>query len=414
MSDSRNGSTRWLRQTADGARGRLLLIAFGWLAFTSATEKWMRWGDPIRLHYATDELQYQAIARAAPGLPAKGVVSAAASQRLTAHWLTGIVAASTGLGLHTTYRIAASVVLLGIATIAVQLCLAFRLQEWVAALALGSILTNAYTTRVLMFAPAMLSDALLVLGVSIALLGLALDRPWLATAGCVVAVLGRETGLPVAVGVCVWLAVQRKLAPAVTALAASVVTFGSAKLVGETFALPDPSARAFTVISPMLRLPRTAGLLADHLGRVVIAAPVALVVLLAALLVLGLGHRLRLQRDPLAAALLLTALVMLQVVAFNPEWVMHNETRLAALGIVPLSMATAAAVDRTGIRLSRPWTLAVAVGIGLASLHHGYTYSGLLVSRYWYVAVETAVAASLAVCVLVLGTRGQRQPVDGR
>jgi hypothetical protein len=89
---------------------------------------------------------------------------------------------------------------------------------------------------------------------------------------------------------------------------------------------------------------------------------------------MGRAHPPQLRDRPLAAALLLAALVVLQPVAFNPDWVQHNETRLAALGIVPLALAAAAAFARTPAAASRAAGLAAAVLIAVASLHHRYTW----------------------------------------
>jgi hypothetical protein len=388
-------------------RRRFWLVALGWLAFTLATERWMAWGDPIRLLYATDELQYESMAKAAPGLT-DAPVSAAAGQRVTAHWLVGVVSDATSLGLHTVYRIVAYAFLLAIAAVMVELCVVFRLPEWASVLALGIVLTNPYTVRLLVVAPAMLSDAVLVLGVAIALLGLAAERPWLAVAGCVVAVLGREMGLPVALGTCAWLTARRLLVPAALAVIAPLGAFGAVKIIGETFAEPNPSAHAFTVVSPLLRLPGTVGLLADHIGRIVIAAPVALASLTAALLVLGLRHQLSLRQDPFCAALLLTALMLVQVVVFNPDWVQHNESRLAALGIVPLAMAAAEAVVRTGVKLSWSITVVAAGGVAVASLQHRFSDSGLLVSGAVYVTVAMLIAGALALLILLSSRRNVR------
>src|SRR5207249_9684362 len=107
--------------------------------------------------------------------------------------------------------------------------------------------------RLLLIAPAMLSDTLLVLGVGVALLGLVEERPWPAVGGCVLAVLGRETALPVAVGVAVWLLARHRRGAALLALVAPAGAFAAVKVVGEMFAAPDPSAHAFTVVSPLLR-----------------------------------------------------------------------------------------------------------------------------------------------------------------
>jgi len=52
-------------RVAESASARLGIAAAGWIAFACATTRWMEWGRPIRLGYATDELQYESIARAA-------------------------------------------------------------------------------------------------------------------------------------------------------------------------------------------------------------------------------------------------------------------------------------------------------------------------------------------------------------
>jgi hypothetical protein len=167
---------------------------------------------------------------------------------------------------------------------------------------------------------------------------------------------------------------------------------------------PDPSASAFTVVSPLLDLPGTARELADHFGRVVLASPSSLAILAAGLGALWLKRRLRSAGTPLLAALLLAALVVLQPAAFNPEWVQHNESRLAALGIVPLALAAAAALARTRAVLSRSAITVLVIGVALTSLHHRYTWGGLVETGPVFVAVEAVVAVVLFVLVLTAGT----------
>jgi hypothetical protein len=354
----------------------------------------MEWGEPIRRNYATDELQYESFARAAPGLP-HAPVSAAAAQRFGAHWAVGLLSDLTGIGLHTTYRVVAYACLATLAVVVVRLTHACALPDWAAVVALGLVLTNPYTCRLVLIAPAMLSDDLLVLGVAVALLGLAQERPWLGVAGCTVAVLGREGGLAAAVGVCVWLAFRKRVVPAVVALLLPTIVFGAIKAIGAQASLPNPSARAFTVLSPLLRLPGTTRELADHFGRVVLAAPVSFAVLLFSIAVLASRGRLRFAATPFGAAMLLASLVVLQPALFNPEWVQHNESRLAALGIVPLALGAAAAWARTGIRPSRMAMAAIVGGIAVSSLHHRYTWGGLYETPSAFVSIEFAVAVAI-------------------
>ena len=391
------GSTGWM--------GRLG-VAAAWVAFSCATTRWMEWGEPIRRGYATDERQYEALARAAPGL-AHAPVSAAAAQRFGPHWVVGVLADLTGLGLHTTYRIVAYACLAALAVVLARLTRACLLPDWAAAMALGLVLTNPYTFRLLLIAPAMLSDGLLVLGVAIALLGLVEERPWIAVWGCLLAVLGREGGLAVAVGVCAWLVARRHIAPAVASLVLPAAAFATIKAVGAQESLPNPPIGPFTVVSPVLHLPGSARELADHFGRVVLASPLSFAILLASIAVLVAERRLRLGMSPFGAALLLASLVVLQPAAFNPAWVQHNESRLAALGIVPLAIAAASACVQTGLRPSAAATAALMAAIAVSSLHHRYTWGSAYETPRIFVAVEAFSAAALAVYV-VIGSRSAR------
>lgn len=363
---------------------------------------------PIRDLYASDELQYESFARAAPHLP-HVPVSAAAAQRLGPHWVVGVLALATGIGLHTVYRVAAAACLLALTLVLVRLAAAFALPDWAAAVAIGLALANPYNSAYLLIAPAMLSDCLLVLGVAIALLGLVEERPWLAVAGCVLGTLGRETALPVAVGVALWLALRRRPAPGLAALVAPAFTFALLKVLAEPASLPNPSAGSFTVLTPISRLPGTARELAAHFLRVALAFPVALALLVASLLVLRRLGRLRPTAPGLAASLFLAGLVVLQPVVFNPDWVQHNETRLAALGVVPLAFAAAAALVAVPISVGRGAKALLIGGTALASLHHRYTWGGLVETRWVFLFVEAAVALTLGILVLVRA-RGELAP----
>jgi hypothetical protein len=160
----------------------------------------------------------------------------------------------------------------------------------------------------------------------------------------------------------------------------------------------------------MLRLPETGRELADHFGRVVIAAPTALAILIAALIVLARRKRVKLGATPLTAALLLGALVFLQPAVFNPDWVQHNETRLAALGIVPLAMAAGAAFAQTPAAASSAVGFIAVLLVAVASLHHRYTWGGLLESPRAFVAVEAL--ASVALVALIVMQARTRPDVD--
>jgi len=400
-----------------GARAALLLtvppareaVAAGWLVFTLATARWMDWGEPIRLHYTTDELQYEALARAAPGLPTEPV-TAAAGQRLAPHWIVGVLCDASGIGLHTLYRLVALVVLAALALVVARLTASSGLPLWASAIALGLVMTNPYTCRLLVIAPAMLSDTILVLGSALALLGLVEANAVLAIVGAIVSVCGREGGLAVATGVCVWFALRRRAHAAFAAAAAPALIFAALKIIGSRASLPNPSASDFTVVGPLLHLSRHARELAEHTARVILASPVAVAVLVVALLLLSAGRRRVRRASPLAASLLLTVLLFLQPLAFNPAWVHENESRLASLGIVPLALAAALSwleIRRQPSRLTIVVTLAA---VAVSSLQHRYTWGATYETPARFVGI--AVAAAVVVAALVVREWSMRSAVQ--
>ncbi|MBD0328662.1 MAG: hypothetical protein ICV64_00950 [Thermoleophilia bacterium] len=399
------------------ARGAVLAA---WVAFVLVTTRWMAWGEPVREGYALDVLQYEAVAEAAPGLPPGGA-SAVVLQRLPVHWTVGILSDATGLDLHATYRVATGLVLAALVLVVDRLLAPLRLGVGAYAVCAGIALTNPYTTRFYLVAPGLLGDAVFVLGTALALLGLVRVRAALVLGGLALALLARQSALPVAVVAALWVlraGAWRAAGRAALAAYAGAVAVPLAALtawIAVAAARPAsdiPAAGDFTVLGVLDDLPGTASLLAEHVGRAAIAFP-SLIALLAVVLALLLRAR-RLGAVPFPGwgALAVGGAVAAQPLVFNPLWLHGNETRLAALGVVPLATALGVLLAVSGVAAA--WDsgrLAVVLGalVAATSLHHLYT--AVPVTRGQYLGL--ALLASTALAVLAVLPLRAPAPADG-
>jgi hypothetical protein len=145
------------------------------------------------------------IARAAPSFPDEHMLRPYA-ERFSAHWLVGVAGDVTGVGLHPLYRIA-ELVVLGLVLAVVGMALArVHLDTSGKVLALGVLAASAYPVHYLLAAPGMLSDGVFLLGLALCLLGFARGSFALVLGGLLVGVLGRQTAVPVAFAAAVWAA----------------------------------------------------------------------------------------------------------------------------------------------------------------------------------------------------------------
>jgi hypothetical protein len=369
-----------------------------WAAFVLLVQRWPSWEEGIRVRYAWDVRYYELIARAAPGFPQTDMLRAYA-QRFPSHWLVGAVHDLTDAPVRTLYRIA-TLVCLALALLAVHRALV-TLGAGVRghALAVGAFAASAYPVHYLLAAPGMLSDAVFVLGLAVALLGLVRGSPWLAVAGLALGVLGRQTALPVALAAALWAAFapgpRRRRALAATALVAvPAALYVALHLASDGFSGPrsagidDLTVLGFlTGVEPFV----------EHVGRVVlgIAVPAALVT----------GAWLR-ARGPLPLGpLLLAAAVVAQPLLLGPLANVSNEPRLA--GLAAPALAVAAGGLLAGARLGRAETLVCAAAIAVGGLHHRYTVAGPGTNVAW--AVLELGAAALVVLVLWRPDRRRRE-----
>jgi hypothetical protein len=372
-----------------------------WGALALAVQRWASIVDGVRDGYAVDVTSYLLIAEAAPSLPDGGVVRPFA-ERFPVHWLVGTTSELTGLGVESVYRVAS---LLCVAAILVAADLALRrlrLSAWEHVLALGVLAASAYPLHYLLAAPGMVTDGVFVLGLGLTLLGFGRISLRLVVLGLVVAVVGRQTAVPVAAAAALWIVAGEAWRPArwraaAATLLAPVAVYLIVRTVADGFAVPrSTNLEDSTVVGYFDSL----GEVADHFGRIVvgIAVPAALV----------LGAWLRRRPPWPAGPLLLAAAVVVQPLVLGPATNGNNEPRLAGLAVPAL--AVAAATMLRGAGLSRPETLLAAFAIALAGLHPRYTWPPPWGSGVWaavYVAMAVAVAVAVSGRLRRLGERAR-------
>ena len=190
---------------------RPYLLGLGLLvAAVLAVQRWVSWGDAVRAGirdtgFGADMRFYEVIARAAPSFPDRHVLRPYA-ERFPTHWLVGVIGDATGLGLHPLYRVAELLVLALVIAVVYLVLARVGLGAAGQMLALAVLVASAYPVHYLLAAPGMLSDGIFVLGLSLTLLGFAQERLAVVLVGLTIAMLGRQTAIPVGVAAALWAA----------------------------------------------------------------------------------------------------------------------------------------------------------------------------------------------------------------
>jgi hypothetical protein len=244
-----------------------------------------------------------------------------------------------------------------------------------ALLCLGAVTASAYPFRYLMDAPGMLTDALFVFGLALAVHGFVSSRYRWLLLGLAVATLGRQTALPLAVvAAALVFAVRpwrsRRLLYAALALAVPAVVYVVPHEASTSWA--DTSGRGVVGMTLLGGGSWTARQFATHVARslVVMGIPAAL---------LALGW-LRTRTLPALLPLLTGLAVLAQALVLAPDW-SHAEPRLAGLAVPAFAVAAAPGLVRA--RLGMIEIGLVASGIAVASFHHLYSDVGVSGAGAW-------------------------------
>jgi len=396
-----------------------------WLGFVWATTHWYSWQQMIDLRYGTDMVEYERVARAAPGLPDQPLPSQHAD-RFIPHYLVGVVSDLIRVGDRPLYYGCAIVLLLVIVALVDRAASLLQLSRAEYALCIGALVANPYLFRYLVIAPAMLGDSVFVLGGAVALLGLLRTRGWILVAGLTIATLGRsEAVFPLValapLGVALspdWrrrpLRLQR--VAAVSAFAVPIAVYAVVRVVDNSFSVADhPGFRGLTIFGSLASLPHSGGDIGLHLARTFIGIAGA-----SGLLAGALVARRTLRTDSLPfgfwAALGAGIAVSGEAVVLNPEWLDGSEPLLASFGAAFLVVAAALAL---AARAPRAWAIGrapavVAIGgIVLTSLHHRYSAISPVGSPLGFALLASAGAATVAVAVAIGARTGSTEEIAG-
>jgi hypothetical protein len=346
-----------------------------------ATQSWPSWSTGIREQFAGDVASYEQIARAAPHFPERPLQQQHA-ERFPIHWLVGTISDGTGVGLHAVYRAVSLGLLFLLVAVFTATLRGLYLDVRPRIIVTGLVIASAYPLRYLLAAPGMLADALFLVGLALALWALAAGRDAALVAALLVAVLGRQTAVPLAlVGAAILLA-RGRFRTAVAAALLPVLLYVGLHLVASRFTQGHTLGTSSWIVSA-LGHPRELG---SHFGRmaIVLAVPFAVAA--------GAWYRTRVA--PATAPLLLAAAVIAQPLVLSPELVAKNEPRLTALALPALALSLPAPLRAATLGVIETAMLSLAVFV--SSLHARYSDVGTTRS-VWTLLVAVGAVTILAV-----------------
>jgi hypothetical protein len=383
-----------------------VLVCGAWVTFTLATTHWITWRAGIEAKYSTDVLDYERIARAAPGLPPRDSMLPQHALHFAPHYLAGLLADVSGLHLHLVYRILALLVLALIAVTVDRLLRDAKVGPSSYVVCMGALLTSPYVFRFDALAPGMLQDACFALGATVLLCGLVETSMLLVSAGIVVMVAGRgDSTVAVIAAALAWLALAegwrpRRRRALLTTLAIYAATMVGAFAVSRQFSGSGDvhGVESFTLLGTLAALPGSVGTLGSHLARVFVGVTAPVAIVSGCLVLAAVRHR-RLRWVSVASLLYATAIVA-QTIAMNPGWLQGSQPRLSSFAVAPLVAAAGFLIG--DLERERVWswstsTLALACGaVVLISLHLHYAVIRLATTPGRFFVLELAGALLLA------------------
>jgi hypothetical protein len=394
-----------------------LAAAGAWLAAVWASTHWYAWQRTVDLLFGSDVVEYERVARAAPGFTNEPLPSQHAD-RFVPHYLVGLVSDALHAGDRPVYYVLAFVLLGLIVLLVDRLIAPFGLRRLEYAVALGALVANPYLFRFLAICPGRLADSVFILGGLVALLGLLRGNVWLLIGGLVVATLGRsEAVFPLAVlapfGVLLsseWRRVpsRRRLVSAACALVVPFAVYGLIRLLDHTFSVRDhPGFFGLTIFGTFRDLPGSGGRFGMHLARILVGIAGALAVLVGALVARRLG---RYSALPFAFWAGVAGGIAVSGEAFllNPAWLNGSEPLLSGLGAAFFTVAAAAALgslDRERWVLGLTGGLVALGALAVTSLNHRYAAITPVSTAAQFAGLTVAAGVVLAAAVAFGGSR---------
>jgi hypothetical protein len=391
-----------------------LLAACAWLAVVWATTHWYSWQRTIDLLFGSDVVEYERVARAAPGFTDLPLPSQHAD-RFVPHYLIGLLSDGIQVRDRLVYYVVAFVLLGAIVVLVDRAIAPLGLRRLEYAVAIGALIGNPYLFRFLAICPGRLADSVFIIGGLVALLGLLRGNPWLLVGGLVAATLGRSEGVFPLVALAPFgvllspdwrpKAPRLRVVTAACAFAVPLAVYGVVRLVDHTFSVRDhPKFFGLTIFGTFRDLPDSGGRLGLHVARIIVGIAGALAVLLGALAARRLGRYAALP-FPFWAGLAGGIAVSGEAFLLNPTWINGSEPLLSALGAALFAVAAAAglaSLDAGGWALGLTGALVALGALALISLNHRYA-AITPVSTAGQFAALTAVGATVAFAAVAIG-----------
>jgi hypothetical protein len=358
--------------------------------FLLASNRWMSWADGLRFMLFQDVGSYQAIAAAAPGLPAEPIPFHHA-QRIFAPYVVGLLSKYLQLGYPAVFWGLVALCAAGVVLLTRRALAAARAPDTVTAILLAGLILNPYSFRYFLIVPGMLQDLVFCLGVCMVLVGLAEERAWMVVGGASIAALGRQTALMIIPGILFWLLTsplwqRRTLSWRVVlggAVAAEVaVIYLATGSIAARFSHPSINQdHVLGLLEWGLHGEFRLSVLLEHCSRVFL--PFALPVAILSGVWLGMGKEVLKSRrlsGEFYASLLIAAGICAQPFLAGPIITGRTAGRLATMGLVPALLAVAFACSSVArvvpFRMTGPELIVLFVALGVSSLHHMYTIVG--------------------------------------
>jgi hypothetical protein len=398
-----------------------LLAAGAWLAAVWATTHWYSWQRTIDLLFGSDVVEYERVARAAPGFTDIPLPSQHAD-RFVPHYLIGLLSDGLSVGDRRVYYAVAFILLGLIVFLFDRMVAPLGLRRLEYAVVIGALVGNPYLFRFLAICPGRLADSVFIIGGLVALLGLLRGNTWLLVGGLAAATCGRsEAVFPLAVlapfGVILsaeWRAkaTRVRVASAVLALGVPVAVYGLLRLADHTFSIRDhPKFFGLTIFGTFRDLPESGGRFGLHIARIIVGIAGALAVLLGALAARRLGQYAALSFtfwSGLAGGIAVSG----EAFVLNPKWINGSEPLLSALGAAFFAVAAAAALSSLDVGR---WRLQITGGLialgALAVLSLNHRYAAITpVSTPGQFAALTAVFAVVVAAAVAFGGKTESEP----
>jgi hypothetical protein len=398
-----------------GAYGRVLAASGAMLAFLAATNVWVSWHTAIYQFRSFDDINYRAMAAAAPGLLHTRIPEWHA-ERFAIEWLIGSAAKLFSIALEASFWGGIALAVFATCWVLADVLIRSHLSVPAVIVCIGVFVLNPYTIRPYLIGPGGVADLVFVLGAAICIRGLVGRVPLLVLGGLLLGTIARQTMLPAALVAAGAVAIdpgwrlrlgRSRLPFAAALIVLPVACYAAVRIVSNGFSDPAPSLSTISLLGANLSL----RVLGQHFARCVNG------LLSAGALLACASWALRRERhagsNPVPssarnmhsayACLAFGAAIVIQPAVLNPAWAADNETRLAVLGLVPLVVALALIMRELELARASPLPARVAIALvallALGSLHHINSQIGPA-NKVETLVLQVVIAATLGIIIL--------------